>query len=200
MDSPTKSAYEQLSNKHKLFVTEYVVDLNATRAAGEAGYKQPKVHSANLMAMPKIKEAIQELLAPALEKAGLEKEEVLQLLKHFLYYDPIDFCDEKTGEPHTDLRKIPKASRQLIKGWKLKKKVMRDSDGDDIGDELDLELKLVDRDKAMELVLKYLGLIKPDTTNVNVGVRLSWDQLYSETTLPIPDPVADKLREIEGPK
>ena len=48
-----------LTPMRKQFVDEYLIDLNATRAASSAGYKHPNVQGSQLLAIPGVKTQIQ---------------------------------------------------------------------------------------------------------------------------------------------
>jgi hypothetical protein len=65
--------------KHRSFVAEFLVDLNATKAAIRAGYsaKSAHVHSARLLADARISAAIAEGQKRRLDKLGITAERVL---------------------------------------------------------------------------------------------------------------------------
>lgn len=69
----------KLTKKQKLFVCEYLVDLNATQAAIRAGYseKTAKVIGYENLTKPDIAEAINQATEKRQEKAGIDAEWVL---------------------------------------------------------------------------------------------------------------------------
>lgn len=69
-----------ISNKQKIFVREYLVDLNATAAAGRAGYKDPN-HGRHLLAKTHVAAEIQKAMDIRAEKIGLTAEKVLEDIK-----------------------------------------------------------------------------------------------------------------------
>ena len=74
---------KKLTPKQKMFVKEYLVDLNATRAAIAAGYskKTAKEIGYENLTKPYIAEAIQKELKERCENVGLSIEWVLEALK-----------------------------------------------------------------------------------------------------------------------
>lgn len=68
-----------LSAKQRLFVQEYLIDKNATRAAKAAGYSKKTAHSCGprLMENVEVKNAIDAALEKALIKSGSTAERVL---------------------------------------------------------------------------------------------------------------------------
>ena len=74
---------KKLTDKQKMFVKEYLVDLNATQACIRAGYSEDtarQVGSENL-SKPYIQEAIQEAMSKRAEAVGIKAEDVLKGIK-----------------------------------------------------------------------------------------------------------------------
>jgi phage terminase small subunit len=76
---------KKLTDKQKMFVKEYLIDLNATQAAIRAGYSAKetvaKQQGSENLAKPYIQEAIQEAMAERAEKVGIKAEDVLTGIK-----------------------------------------------------------------------------------------------------------------------
>ena len=110
-------SFNQLTDRQKVFVSEYVIDLNASRAAKEAGYKSTNgVKGAQLVKSPKIAAAIKEALEPSLRACEITKDSVLEQLRNFLFRDIIHFLDDDgylTKHPAS----IPPEARQCIDSW-----------------------------------------------------------------------------------
>lgn len=73
----------KLNQKQELFIREYLVDLNATQAAIRAGYSRNGAQQTgwNNLKIPAIQKALTEYCAPRLEKADINVDYVLDLIK-----------------------------------------------------------------------------------------------------------------------
>lgn len=71
-------AKRELNPKQLHFVSEYLLDLNATRAAERAGYAPRRQSGAQLLTNPAIKAAIEEALAARAERALVTQDMVIQ--------------------------------------------------------------------------------------------------------------------------
>src|SRR3990172_6274895 len=93
--SSKESAFVKLTTKQQLFVTEYIVDFNATRAALESGspIRSAQVIGAQLLANPKVGMAIDEALRPLMKEADLTPQNVLKQLHDFLFFDITPYID-----------------------------------------------------------------------------------------------------------
>lgn len=89
-----------MNKKQAAFVTEYVIDYNATQAAIRAGYSDRSAYSQahELLKKPEIKEAIEELEEAAAERAAVTKDMVLKELARIAFNDPRKLFDDN-GRP-----------------------------------------------------------------------------------------------------
>jgi len=121
-----KSAFDKLNNRQKIFVLEYVKDLNGTQAAIRAGYSKKtavKIASEN-QTKPDIKAAINEKITEILndkEELILKTQRELECLAFSDMKDYVDFDDENyrfkvTNESDTRAIKSIKIKRRLEKG------------------------------------------------------------------------------------
>ena len=67
----------KLTPKQKRFVAEYLVDLNATQAAGRAGYKDPNI-GRQLITKNNVAEAIRKAMADREERTGVTQDWVVR--------------------------------------------------------------------------------------------------------------------------
>jgi phage terminase small subunit len=70
-----------LTPKQQRFVEEYLVDLNATRAAERAGYKQPHVQGPRLLENVEVQEAVDAAKAKRSERTQIDAAWVLERLQ-----------------------------------------------------------------------------------------------------------------------
>jgi len=87
-------AKKKLTEKQKMFVKEYLIDLNATQAAIRAEYSEKTAYSIGQenLKKPDIQEAIQEAMNERSDKVEIRAEDVLAGIKKLtkLVADPIN--------------------------------------------------------------------------------------------------------------
>lgn len=108
-----------LTAKQRLFVAEYLVDLNATQAAIRAGYsvKRAKDQAWQQMQRPEIEEAIRAAMEKRNKRTQVDADYVLQRLTEIDQMDFIDILeDDMSFRP---VRQWPKVWRQYLSGFDL---------------------------------------------------------------------------------
>lgn len=85
----TVNVAAKLTHQQRLFIAEYMKDLNATRAAIRAGYSKKTAHSSGprLLDNVGVKTEIDRQLEERVEKAGLEAEDVMEELMRLAFSD-----------------------------------------------------------------------------------------------------------------
>ena len=152
-----------LKPDHALFVSEYLVDLNATQAALRAGYGTTEnsagVFANRILKNPKIKAAIQKEFAKRLERIELSQDRVVQELALLAFSDILDYeVNEATG------RLIPLTNRRAsraVQSVKIKRRTWTDKDGNPES-EVTTEIKLWDKTRAIELLMRHMGMMNGD--------------------------------------
>jgi phage terminase small subunit len=96
-----------LNAKQKRFVSEYVVDLNGSRAARASGYskKNARVIATENLAKPAIKKAVEEAQAKLAAKTEITAERVLQEIAKLAFAD-IPLKDLRPGDKLGALRDL----------------------------------------------------------------------------------------------
>lgn len=155
-----------LTAKQARFVAEYLVDLNATRAAKTAGY-HPKM-AANLMAKAGIKALIAEKTAKQLEKVDLTAEQVKQRIATLAFQDVRAFFDA-AGNLLPVQRLSDEAASQIASFEIIKKNAAA---GDGVIDTVH-KIRTVDAVKNLEILAKHFGLLK-ETVEVQGGLTITW--------------------------
>lgn len=152
----------KLSPKAESFVAEYLLDLNAAAAYRRAGYK-PRTDKAarnaasRLLATPAVAHAVEAAKAARARRTLLAGDEVLRELTAVAFSD-IGQIINFTG-PSLALRPpstIPESARQAIASMKVRRYV--EGHGDDAQTVEVTEFKLWDKNRALELLGKHLGL------------------------------------------
>jgi phage terminase small subunit len=98
-----------LSKKQELFVSEYLVDLNATQAAIRAGYSRRDARNAGYrnLRQPQVKAAIDKAQAPRLAKLALDADTVLTELTRIARANLLDYMRfDEDGAPIVDLSQL----------------------------------------------------------------------------------------------
>lgn len=157
------SVERSLTPRQARFVEEYLVDLNATQAAVRSGYSPRTAlqQGPRLLTYPAVVTAIAERKAVRSERVGFTAEEVLKELALLVKSDVRDFTmDEKTGE--LALRAgVPDEAWRSVASVKRRVRIVPQKDGEPII-ERDMEVRLWDKNAAIEKAMKHLGMFHSD--------------------------------------
>lgn len=150
---------EKLTEKQKLFVEEYLIDLNATQAAIRAGYsvKTADVQGSRMLGIVKVQQAIAEEMAERSKRTGINQDRVvLELAKIALVKmtDIVD-CNGRIKDTATE------DDLACIESVKYKESES------DTGSSVEREVKIASKLKALELLGKHLGMWN-DKLDVNI--------------------------------
>ncbi len=165
----------ELTAKQRVFVEEYLVDLNATQAAIRAGYSKKtaqRIGSENL-SKPLVAEAIQKAMEKRSERTEITADAVLEELAKLGFSNMKDYAavmSDGSGM-HLDLSELTRDQAAAIKSIK--------STTTKIGEGLvseSTELKLADKKPSLELLGKHLELftenVKIDHGTVNFNITI----------------------------
>ena len=143
----------KLTNKQKKFIDEYLVDLNATQAAIRAGYKEKAAYrtGAENLRKPQIQEEIQRRMQERQQRTEVTQDMVVKELAAIAFARATDYveiringvCSTVVIKPTTDL------SDQQIRAIAG---IKEGANG--------IEIKLNDKEKALELLGRHLGMWK----------------------------------------
>ncbi|MCW1913712.1 terminase small subunit [Luteolibacter sp. GHJ8] len=137
-----------LSPKQRAFCREYLVDLNATRAAIRAGYSERTagaIGEENLK-KPEIATEVQRLMAEREKRTEVTADAVLKELASMAFYDPAAIGSAEIRGPE-DIAKLPEDVRRCIVGWSW----------DKAGN---FTLKLAGKTQQLELIGRHLGMFR----------------------------------------
>lgn len=177
---PNKEDYEELTVQQRSFIVHLISDpqFNAETAAKKAGYTGNGSGS-KLLKNPVIARELSRQITIRNEAMSIKSEDVVAELKDIAFRDIIDLCDETGKVNLTDIRKLPARIRKCIDGLKIR--AGYDLEGNQT---MTVDLKLVPKMEAMQLLMKHLGMLEPDgmrkPTNEDEGkVVFDWDELYA---------------------
>ena len=162
-----------LREKQRLFVEEYLIDLNATQAAIRAGYSKRtagQIGDENLK-KPQIAQAIKEAMDSRSKRVQINADYVLNRLVEIDQLDVLDILrDDMSFKP---LSEWPKGWRQYLVGFDIAE--MFEGSGEDrsmVG--LMKKIKWPDKVKNLELLGKHVAVSAfREQVEVNVTHTLS---------------------------
>ncbi|KAA6459653.1 terminase small subunit [Acidobacteria bacterium AB60] len=171
---------ETLTPKQKVFVREYLVDLNATKAAERAGYSKKAAHvqGARLLSNAKVQAAISEKQEKRFQKLEISAERVLNELALLGFSNMLDYVKiVPDGSARVDLSALTREQAAAIGEITVEEYVERTGGESDDG-ESDTEkvkrvkFKLHDKRAALVDLGKHLKLF---TEKVQVEGEMSFE-------------------------
>ncbi|HEK1476850.1 TPA: terminase small subunit [Pseudomonas aeruginosa] len=145
-----------LTKKQRLFVDEYLLDLNATQAAIRAGYSTRRATEIGyqLLQRPEVAQAIQAAMAERSKRTEVEADYVIRRLREIDEMDVLDIHeDDGSFKP---IREWPKVWRQFLSGIEIAE--LFEGRGDDrrIAGVL-RKVKWPDKLRNLELLSRHVG-------------------------------------------
>ena len=97
--APPAAAEPALTDRQRRFVEEYLVDCNATLAAGRAGYsaRSARQAGARLRAAPHVRRAVEAAMAARSDRLGVSQDRVVLELARLAFADMRDFASWGDG-------------------------------------------------------------------------------------------------------
>ena len=153
----------RLTNKQRLFVQEYLIDLNATQAAIRAGYSVESARDIGCenLTKPNIQQEIAKAMAERSKRTGVNQDRIVLDLARLAFVNMTDVVDDKGKIKDT----ATEDDLSCIESIKYKR-----SDSE-TGSSIEREVKIGSKLKALELLGKHLGMWN-DKFDVNVAVPI----------------------------
>ena len=179
---------DKLLNRERLFVREYLIDLNATQAAIRAGYgpKAAKQTAHKVGKRPRVKAAVEAAMAARAAALDITAERVLYEISLMGFANLMDyFTPQADGTAHVDLSRLTREQAAGIAAVEVDEfKSGRGAAGREVKR---VKVKLADKKGSLELIGKHLGLFarKPGEGTANgaegnSNVRLSKEELHQK--------------------
>lgn len=158
-----------MTKKQKLFIGEYLIDLNATQAAIRAGYSPATAYSigSELLNKPEIRACVDQALAERSKRTGVNADRVVRELARIAFVNAPDLINVKDA---TLLDDASPDDTAVIASVKVK--IIPGEDGDGV----EREIKLADKIKALELLGKHMGMFT-DRLQVSGGLDMEKSKL-----------------------
>ncbi|MEI7673205.1 MAG: terminase small subunit [Deltaproteobacteria bacterium] len=136
-----------LTPQQELFVRQYVLDLNATKAALRAGYakKYARQQGSYLLSKIDIQAAIKARLERRYEKVDIKTDDVLRLMRKFAFTDLSGVFEVRGGRCYiTDTAHLSEDQMACIS------EIKQTAEG--------IQVKLISREKMVELLGRHMGM------------------------------------------
>ena len=149
----------ELSNRERIFVREYLVDLNAKQAGIRAGYAPNSIggHISRTMRRPRVKAAIAEAMAERERDLQIDAREVLREIARLCFSNILDYVQvTENGSAELDLSGLTRDRAAAITEISL-------AEGAELTGRLRgggrrVKLKLADKPRSLHLLGQHLGL------------------------------------------
>ena len=142
-----------LTKKQKLFVEEYLIDLNATQAAIRAGYSPDTAKEIGFenLTKPNIRNAIDKALAERSRRTGINQDRVLMELARIALLNPANVVDFNNATIREDATPDDLAA---VASVKVKRFPTKEGEG------IEREIKFYDKNKALDAIGRHMGMFK----------------------------------------
>lgn len=190
------SGRSELTDKMCRFIAEFAVDGNGAQAAIRAGYPPRSAHvqACRLLKHPKVAAIVGKMTRDQQEELRLTRKRILLHLAACALRNGKDFVD-KDGRlilwKNQNLRDLPDHVTCAIDSIKQKKRRYRDEEGN-LVEEIETELLLTSKLKALEMAMKHKGMFAAEKLDARVAVGvIDWDTLFKQDGLK--DPIEQQL-------
>ncbi|MGB0697611.1 MAG: terminase small subunit [Rhodospirillaceae bacterium] len=150
-----------LSPKQQRFVDEYLIDLNATKAAVRAGYSEASASSygTRLRQTPEIAEAIATALAARAQRTEITQDQVVQELARLAFANMADYMRiNEDGDPYLDLSQLNRDHAAAITEATVED--FLSGRGKDAREVRRVKIKLADKRGPLVDLGKHLGMFR----------------------------------------
>lgn len=147
-----------MTPKQKLFVKEYLVDLNATRAAIAAGYseKTARQQGARLLSNVDIATELAESAQKRAEKLDISAEKVLTELSRMAFCNMLDYMRVQDGDAYVDFSTLTREQAAAIQEIIVEE--YSEGKGKERRDIKRTKFKLAEKRGSLELLGRHLKL------------------------------------------
>jgi phage terminase small subunit len=158
--------------EHKQMIDNYFSNgFNGSKALQdlrpELGYNTAKVTANSILKSKSNQEYIQGKRQELRARANIETEQITTELINWIYSDATDYI----GLNVKDLKGLPNELKRCIQSVKHRVKEYKDRAGQDIREEV-LEVRIIDKSKAVEILNKMLGNYSLDNSQKGTKVNI----------------------------
>lgn len=142
---------DKLTPKQELFCREYIVDMNASRAALAAGYGESSAHSTGWenLQKPEIAQRLNELQAERAKRLQVDQDKVIRELCRVAFGNPRDVMEwGPAGLALKDSAELSEDAAAMVA--EVRQSISKDGGS--------MSLKTADKMRALELLGRHLGM------------------------------------------
>jgi phage terminase small subunit len=156
-----------LNPRQEVFCQKYVIHLNATKAAIQAGYskKTAQEQSSRLLSNVMIQNRVSELQKALADRNKLKADDVINELKALAFWSINSFVEG--GNRIKDISKLKRETNKPVVGIKTK------TEYNEYGQTTTVELKLADKRAALVDLGRHLGIFKEDNEQKTIKIKVS---------------------------
>lgn len=152
-------------DKQKLFIQEYLIDLNATQAAIRAGYskKTAQEQGSRLLSKVIIQEAIQKAMKERAARTGITADHILNEIAIIAFSDLknyIEINDDTGAIRAKGFEEMPEGTSRALESITEHRMIREDSKGKDTIINEKVMFKMHNKLGALEDLAEHLGLLK----------------------------------------
>jgi phage terminase small subunit len=165
---------DELNARRRRFVKEYLIDLNATKAAERAGYQgKPEVlmvTGSRLLSNAKVAAAIADEQAKSFERIEVKADDVLREAMRLAYADIRDVVqwDEEGRSHFTPSDELSDDAARSIREFKRTRTIITSKDGQE-RETITEEVKQHPKEPMIKLLAEHLRLLPSGVANVTVN-------------------------------
>lgn len=168
----TSAPKRRLTPRQERFVREYLIDLNAHKAAVRAGYspRSARTVGPDTLTNPVVADAVAAAMARRADRTDVTADRVLTELARIAFANLGAFVrTPPNGDPYVTLEGA--TEDQLAALSEITVEDFRDGRGEDAREVSRVRVKLADKKGALDLLAKHLGLYAPDRLLVQLGKK-----------------------------
>ena len=198
---------DKLTAGEQKFILEFLAAgmINSAEAVRRAypSCKNPAQYATKLLKRCRVQAILGKVMRQDVEKLELDRHETLRQLYWMMSRNGADLFDSQgilisnhrviDGVVQgTTIHDLPECIKQSINGVKQRVKRFQTEDGREI-EVVETELKLVPKEKAVEMAMKHKGLFAPETLLVKGQVSIDWSSLFRKPDVIDVDPVEEEI-------
>jgi phage terminase small subunit len=169
---------DKAAQKRLLFVQEYLIDFNATRAAEAAGYSSKAAHTTGhkMLKNGEVQEMIAKAMAERSKRTQVTQDMVVRELAKVGFSDirqMVQWAGDRVAFVDSD--QLPADVAHAVSSVKARKRVHTDAEGG-VTETVDMELKVYDKVNALTQLGRHLGMFT-DKTEHSGEVRVTEVQI-----------------------
>jgi phage terminase small subunit len=147
----------KLTYLQERFCSEYVIDLNGTKAILRAGSKSkyPEASARQMLRKYTVQKRIGELMQAAAGRNMIEQDHVIGAFAEIGFLDPAEMFDEK--DQLLSIRRMPRRIRRAISSLEIEENIVNGKTVRRVK-----KIRLCNKNDALEKLAKHLGLFERD--------------------------------------